>query len=153
MKTSLAAKFDIVAAALTALTAIGIGGVLVYQVSVDKRRVLVQNGAEIAEMIGEAGRHATYTGNREEAEKLLAGLTATPDVVYARILRADGSALAGEVMRKGLALPAPPGRERLAARKGRLVELVDPRRTGGARLPPYRPVPPADRILPPQAHS
>ena len=127
MKTSLAAKFNIVAGVLTALTAIGMAGVLIHQVSVDKRRALVQSGAEIAEMIGEAGRNATYTGNREEAEKLLAGLAVTPDVAYARILRADGSALAGEVMRKGLALPAPPGRERLAAGKRQLSELTDPR--------------------------
>ncbi len=131
MKSSLATKFNTVAGVLTALTAIGMGGVLVHQVSVDKRRMLVQSSAEIAEMIGEAGRHATYTGNRQEAEKLLAGLAVAPDVVYARILRADGSALAGEVMRKGLALPALPGAERLAAGKSRLAELTDPR--DGAR--------------------
>jgi signal transduction histidine kinase/DNA-binding response OmpR family regulator len=131
MRTSLAAKFNIVVGALTALTAIGMGGALVHQISMDKRRGLVQSGAEIAEMIGEAGRHAAYTGNREQAQKLLAGLAVTPDVAYARILRADGSALASEVMREGLSPPASPSRERLGTGKGRLVELTDPR--NGAR--------------------
>jgi two-component system sensor histidine kinase/response regulator len=143
MKTSLAAKFNVVAGVLTAVTAIGMGGVLVHQVSVDKRRGLVQSGAEIANMIGETGRDAIYAGSREEAERLLTGLGVTPDVVYARILRADGSTLAGEVMRKGLVLPAPPGRERIAARKRRLTELTDPR--DGTRyldlLVPIRSVP------------
>jgi signal transduction histidine kinase/DNA-binding response OmpR family regulator len=52
-------------------------------------------------------------------------------VAYARILRTDGSTLAGEVMLKGLSPPAPPARERLRAGKGQLTELTDPR--NGAR--------------------
>jgi CheY-like chemotaxis protein/HAMP domain-containing protein len=127
MKTSLAAKFNVVTGAITALAVIGMAGALIYEASAEKRRVLVQSGAQIAEILGEAGRSAAYTGNREQAEKLLAGLAVAPDVVYARILRADGSDLASEVMRKGLALPAPPGRERLAAGKRQLNELTDPR--------------------------
>lgn len=53
METSLAANFDIVAAALTARSTLGMCGILVQPVSVDKHRVLLQSRGETAELIGE----------------------------------------------------------------------------------------------------
>ncbi len=105
MQLSLASKINLAIGALTALTTIVLGILLFNVLSEVKERALVQRGAEIAEIIGDASRRAAYTGNREEAHTALAGLAARPNVAYARILAADGTTLAAHVVEKEMALP------------------------------------------------
>ena len=104
MQLSLASRINLVIGALTALTTIVLGVGLFNVLSELKERALVQRGAEIAEIIGDSSRRASYTGSREEAQAALAELAARPNVAYARILAADGTTLAARVVQKEMAL-------------------------------------------------
>ncbi len=132
MQASLSAKMSLVIGVLTGLSTIAMGGFLVHEMARDKERALTQSGVELARTIAEAGRQAAYTGNREQARILLAAVAANPDVAYARILGADGTTLASDVMRKGLVPPPPPSQKLIrSGTTARRTELTDPR--DGAR--------------------
>ncbi len=131
MQVSLSGKFNLVTGVLTAFTTVAMGGLLIYEASDEKNRALVRRGVEVAEMIAESGRRAVYSGDGEAAHDLLVGLAAHPDVAYARILAADGTALAGQTLRKDLALPPLPAKRRLRPDGAHYTELTNPR--DGAR--------------------
>ncbi|MCH7866069.1 MAG: response regulator [Myxococcales bacterium] len=125
MQLSLASKINMAIGALTALTTIVLGVLLFNVMSEDKERALVNRGAEIAEIIGDSSRRASYTGNREEAQSILTGLAVRPDVAYARILAADGSTLAARVIQSEMALPEAYSPEMLREGKPQFTEFSD----------------------------
>jgi len=112
---------------LTAFTTLVLGVALFNVSSQIKERALLQRGAEIAEMIGDAGRRAAYTGNREQARAALTGLAARPHVAYARIFAADGKPLAGRVVQKEMTLPEAYSPEKFRAGEPEFTEFSDPR--------------------------
>ncbi|MCZ6785038.1 MAG: hypothetical protein O7G30_17200, partial [Proteobacteria bacterium] len=85
----------------------------------------MQRGAEIAEIIGDSSRHASYTRNRQEAHTVLARLAARPNVAYVRILAADGTTLAAYVGQQEMTLPQPYPPEKLRQGKPLSTEFSD----------------------------
>ena len=93
MQVSLSGKFNVVTGVLAVLATTAMGGLLIYDTVDEKNRALVRRGVEAAEMIAESGRRAVYSQDRKALRNLLLGLGAHPDVAYARILDAEGTAL------------------------------------------------------------
>ncbi len=93
-RASLAAKFQLVVVAGTAIAAVGLGGFVVRQTSLENQQALRDRGRLLAENVARTSQHALLTESPLELRQLVNGLLAHPDVAYVRILDGDGVLLA-----------------------------------------------------------
>jgi signal transduction histidine kinase/DNA-binding response OmpR family regulator len=106
LRFSLTAKFNLVFVPLLLFTVVGVGGVLCARVIASHREGMVHHAIELVEMFEPGTAVALYAGDVEYAREVVARLSGDPDVLYARVLDAEGRALAAQAS-EGLDLPPP----------------------------------------------
>jgi signal transduction histidine kinase/DNA-binding response OmpR family regulator len=125
MRIGYALKFNLWVISLVVLTAAATTGFLVRDTFVTEQEELLAHGREVAELLTRNGLRAIHTGDRARLRPILDGLSAHPEVVYARILNADGVQLAGRMLREGFPPPELALAERGAAGHRSVARLVD----------------------------
>ena len=126
IRASLGAKFDLVVGLMIAITTIAMGAFFLRQASDADHRSLKREGREIGAMVAHQSRYPIYTESREELREILAGLSAHPDVAYARIISAKGATLASKVFRQELAVPKIAMDDRIRAGAIQYSEFANP---------------------------
>ncbi|MBW2496449.1 MAG: HAMP domain-containing protein, partial [Deltaproteobacteria bacterium] len=122
IRFSLAAKFNIYFVSLLCVTVVGVGGWLSWQVEIWEREALARRGFELVEMFARGMPVALYDRDGETLDAIVARLAHHPDVVYARVLDADGE-LVSERLLPGSMPPVVPRDAQVAAGAATSVRL------------------------------
>jgi len=94
MRISLAARITLLTTLSIALGTIAMATHQGVETAAWERRARVERGLALAELVGAHGRAALLAGDRAALARLLPDLEAHPDLLFARLLAADGAALA-----------------------------------------------------------
>jgi signal transduction histidine kinase/DNA-binding response OmpR family regulator len=105
MRTSLAAKLNLLVISMITLSAIAVSGFAFQTVLIEERRALLRQGRTIAEVMERNSLLEIYEEDSERLQQTLKGLTTNVDVAYIRIMNAAGKVLASQVTTQGLAVP------------------------------------------------
>jgi two-component system sensor histidine kinase/response regulator len=119
---SLASKFNLMFVPLLLATVMGVGGMLYWRVIAADREALGRHAVELAAMFQRGSAIALYRGDVDHARDVVDRLSANPDVLYARMLDAQGTPLAGRAV-AGVAPPNVPGDASVAAGAMRALRL------------------------------
>jgi signal transduction histidine kinase/CheY-like chemotaxis protein len=104
------------------VTVVGVGGWLSWQVEIWEREALARRGFELVEMFARGMPVALYDRDGETLDAIVARLAHHPDVVYARVLDADGE-LVSERLLPGSMPPVVPRDAQVAAGAATSVRL------------------------------
>ena len=92
---------------LIAVTALGGAALVLSRLALEERGDLVRRGRDLAEMFALTRQRAIYEGRADELARAAEALVAHPDVLYARVLDADGRPLASRTRVEGFQIPEP----------------------------------------------
>lgn len=119
---SLASKFNLMFVPLLLATVMGVGGMLYWSVIAADREALGRHAVELAEMFQRGSAIALYRRDVAHARDVVDRLSANPDVLYARMLDAQGTPLAGRAV-AGVVPPNVPADASIAAGAVRALRL------------------------------
>ena len=139
IRFSLAAKFNLVFISLLAVTVLAVGGLLAWRGFAADRQALARQGFELASMFAWNSQYAIFSRDVDELQRIVDRLGSNPDVDYARILDARGTALAQVIRRPGVRVPDVPAKE--TVRSGAVsISAVRDSGDGGRRVDVQLPV-------------
>jgi len=101
IRIGLAARLNLVTVVLVASAAAGLGAFALRQAEQTAQHALAHHGRELGEVVAQSLGHEIYTGDTAQLQVALRTLVTHPDVVYARVLDAQGRALASRVTALG----------------------------------------------------
>ncbi len=101
MRTSLAAKFNLLTIGVVLITAVGIGSLVMYREVTTTREELVQRGLITAAMLAQASEYGVYTENLETLRRVVVSAYKDPNFAYIVVMNADNNALIQEVKDQG----------------------------------------------------
>jgi len=101
IRIGLAARLNLVTSVLVTSTAVGLGAFALRQAEQTEQHALVHHGCELGEVVAQSLGHEIYTRDTVQLQVALRTLMTHPDLVYARVLDAQGRALASRVTTSG----------------------------------------------------
>jgi signal transduction histidine kinase/DNA-binding response OmpR family regulator/HPt (histidine-containing phosphotransfer) domain-containing protein len=104
-RLGLAAKFNILVAAMILATTAGAGALAVRKEGEASRLALLQDGAALISMIARHSEYALYIENQETLRQIAAGIQGHAAVAYVRFANREERILAQRVFREGITLP------------------------------------------------